>query len=180
MKTIILVANKDEASHIRDLESDTCNIIITGEGRTNVITTIARALKDGKITDNDTIINIGYAGAYGYEKGDIVYVDRVEPFTPSKTIIEPPMTLNNDVEKMKSIFISGQCLTADNFVEIDDINPDLPKQFVCDMELYWISLMLNNVIPLKIVSDNLKYAEYTEANFERSWEKIRNVLKELL
>ena len=179
MKNIILVANNDEAKHIKDLESDNCKIIITGEGRSNVITTIARQIKDRHITDDDMIINVGYVGSPRLYKGEIVCINKVQPFIPSLSIIEPSMDLVTD--KITSLKFT-QCYTSDNFVNKEDYENNNITDFnsVCDMELYWITLMLNNVLSIKIVSDNCDYDDYTQADFKESWETVRNKLKEIL
>lgn len=185
-KTIILVANEDEANHLKDLvfnhtpEHEVC-ILITGEGRTNVIRTLSQKILDGFITSNDKIINVGYVGAKGIKTGEIVKIGSVQHFIPSHTIKETTIYLDgkysNDSYLNK---YNVSCYTGDNFVEYDDIGPWFPDEFVCDMELYYIALMFPEVISFKIVSDTLDYDEYKKADFEESWMKVVKTLKEML
>ena len=172
MKTVILVANQDEANHLKDFGF---NIIITGEGRSNVIKTVAELLKNDVIEIGDRIINVGYVGAKGFDKGSIVQVGCVEHFIPSETIKESCISVNCPFS-----FEKVGCFTADNFIEYDDINPWMPDKFVCDMELYYITLMLPTVSSIKIVSDTLDYDEYKEADFKESWEIVNNELKSII
>ena len=177
MKTFILMANNDEAKHLQDLEIENNNvgIIITGEGRSNVIKEITRCIRYGIIGKDDRVINIGYVGSKGYDKGSIVTVGCVEHLIPSKTIKESCIALNC----VEGLEVAG-CFTADNFVGQDDINPWMPEKFVCDMELYYLALMFPGIMSIKIVSDSLDYDEYTNANFEESWATVRNKLKEIV
>ena len=174
--TIILVANNDEARKLssKDLK---CDILITGEGRSNVIRTLAGCLKEGIITDDKTIINVGYVGAKGIEPGTVVKIGAVEPYISSETIKENCIFLKN----IKANLSCQGCFTADNFVKAsDDRVADLPKECVIDMELYYIALMFPYVNSYKIVSDELNYDEYTEASFEESWNKVKEYIKENL
>lgn len=175
MKTIILIANDDEAKHLKNLECNICKIIITGEGRSNVIKSLAEKIKDGTIEITDRIINVGYVGGCGFNKGDIVYVNEVQHFIPSVTIKELPIQFN-----YLTRFIPAKCFTADNFVDSESVGPWMPEKYVCDMELYYIALMFPNVISYKIVSDELNYAQYTEASFKESWIKVEEYIKENL
>ena len=180
MKTVIIVANDDEANHLKDLvfnhtPGKPVSILITGEGRSNVIRTIAEKLINGYIEFDDRIINVGYVGAYGFKKGDIVCINEVQHLIPSKTIKELPIKFN-----LLTKFQPAECFTSDNFVDADDIDPWMPEKFVCDMELYYIALMFPNVISYKIVSDTLNYDEYKEENFDKSWKMVKEYIKENL
>ena len=176
--TFILVANEDEANHLKDL-SDI--IIITGEGRTNVIKTLSKCILDGKIKKDDKIINVGYVGAKSIEKGTVVKIGSVEHFIPSHTIKENIIYLDGKHIKGSDIeYYNVSCYTGDNFVEYDDIGPWLPETFVCDMELYYIALFFPDVVSFKIVSDTLDYDEYTKADFQESWKKVIKELKEII
>ena len=179
MKTCLLVANEDEAKHLSELVNQTPGhevmIMITGEGRSNLIKSVTEALRNDIIKNDDKIINVGYVGAKGFEKGSIVTIGCVEHFTPSKTIKENCIALNCCDE-----FQIAGCFTADNFVDEEDIDPWIPDKFVCDMELYYLALMFPSIMSIKIVSDELNFDEYKEANFEKSWEIVRNKLKEIV
>ena len=54
MKTCILVANEDEAKHILPIltENKNAQIIVIGEGRSNVLRNISEKLKDGVISSD--------------------------------------------------------------------------------------------------------------------------------
>ena len=65
----------------------------------------------------------------------------------------------------------------------------MPDKFVCDMELYYISLFFPEVISYKIVSDELNLDDYKNVSlkyfekkqlFDNAWEKVRNELKEII
>ena len=151
MKTIILVANQDEANHLSDLvfnhtQDHEVSILITGEGRTNVIRTVSEKLRDGYIECDDRFINVGFVGAKGIDKGTVIKVGVVEHFIPSHTIKENCIGLNVS----KSDLECYGCFTADNFIDKDDVNPDMPNKFVCDMELYYLALMLPEIYSFKI------------------------------
>lgn len=172
MKTCIIVANADEANHIRPIVQNNRNVqmIIIGEGRSHVISTLANRLKDRTFEAGDQIINVGYVGANGYKKGSILRVASVRHLLPSKTISEP--TINLKVTNFDNEL--ANCYTADNFINKNDI--DIKDSCIIDMELYYIALMFPEVISLKIVSDELNFDDYKEANFEDSWTKIREIL----
>ncbi len=176
MKTFILVANKDEANHLNQIaqENQNVQILIVGEGRSHVISDLANNLKNGTFTSNDRIINVGYVGANGLKKGSVVTIEKVQHLFPSKTINESEIVLskpNCDTECIK-------CYTADNFVNKDDV--DIKDACVIDMELYYIALIFPEVVSIKIVSDELNYNDYKVANFNESWEKVRNIIKKMI
>lgn len=165
MKTCILVANEDEARHLHEITRDSTRtqIIIVGEGRSQVIATLARCLKDGTIASDDRLINVGYVGANGYHKGDVVRVKSVRHLYPSTTICEPALTL-----PYTSDTPVAECYTADNFVNKDGF--DMTLRGVIDMELYYMALMFPDVRSIKIVSDELDYHDYKAADLEQSWQ----------
>ena len=45
------------------------------------------------------------------------------------------------------------------------------------MELYYIALMFPNVLSIKVVSDELNYNDYKQADFKKSWETVNTILK---
>ena len=180
MKTVIIVANEEEAKNLSELvfnhtPDKEVMILITGEGRTNVIKMLSEKLKNGTIKPNDRIINVGYVGAYGFKKGDIVCIHKVQHFNPSNYVKERPLELN-----VNSKYSLTECFTSDNFVDTDYVNPNMPDKFVCDMELYYIALMFPDVISYKIVSDELNYEDYKKASFNESWINLKEYIKENL
>ena len=176
MKTCILVANADEANHIRPILQETQNvrIIIVGEGRSHVIASLSNGLKEGIFEVGDQIINVGYVGANGYKKGNILTVGSVRHLLPSKTISEPVINLKN-INFDREL---ANCYTADNFVNKGDI--DIKNTCIVDMELYYIALMFPEVISIKIVSDELNFNDYQAADFEDSWQKVRETIKKII
>ena len=175
MKTVILVANDDEAEQLSDIFEDNVEILITGEGRSNVIKSLSDKIKQGYIENNDKIINIGYVGSKGLKKGSVLKINSVEPYMPSETIEESKIDMTISENDLESV----SCYTADDFVESSDSNViNLPSKCVIDMELYYIALMFPNVISYKIVSDTLNYNDYKTANFEESWNNIKTILTE--
>lgn len=167
-KNFILVANEDEANQIGSFKNS--QVIIIGEGRSKVISTLSKLLKKGNFKSGDKIINVGYVGGNGYKKGEVVKIGKVRHLFSSKTINEPILNLQtiNPDDKI------ANCCTADNFVNKNDI--DINSPCVVDMELYYIALMLPETMSIKIVSDELNYSEYTNANFKESWQKVRNLI----
>ena len=175
MKTIILVANDDEAKRLSDIFEDNVEILITGEGRSNVIKSLSDKIKQGYIENDDRIINIGYVGSKGLKKGSVLKINSVEPYIKSETIEETKIDITISENDLESV----SCYTADDFVESSDSSViHLPSKCVIDMELYYIALMFPNVISYKIVSDTLNYNDYKKANFEESWNNIKTILTE--
>lgn len=172
MKTYILVANADEAHHLESFvqKNPHIQLMITGEGRSRVIATLAQCLKEGKITPDDRLINVGYVGAQGYKKGQVVIVKTVGHLFPSTTINEPRLCL----EKGAAV----DCYTADNFVNKDTFS--MNAKGVIDMELYYIALMFPKVISIKIVSDELDYNDYKQANFEKAWAQVQKKIESIV
>lgn len=167
-KNFILVANEDEARQVGLFKNT--QVIIIGEGRSKVISTLSNLLKEGILKSGDKIINIGYVGGNGYKKGEVVQIGKVRHLFPSKTISEPSFilqTINSDNK-------IANCCTADNFVNKDDI--DINSPCVIDMELYYIALMLPQTISIKVISDELNYSEYANSNFKESWGKVRDII----
>ena len=164
---IILVAMEKEAQYI---DCPNAKVIVTGIGLNNVVKTLSRALIHGKISKNDSIINVGYAGSSCFSVGDIVAVNCVRRLSPSTTVEEDtyPLTL-----KLDSVNKIAPCYTADDFFEGDNVIP------LVDMELYYIRAFFNNLISFKIVSDNLNAKVYEEFNPEEAWKKMNIILNEL-
>lgn len=160
---IILCAMQKEAVNINCPEA---LIFQTGIGASNVI----KRLQKLKVTEQDKIINIGYAGSTIFKVGEIKTVNTVCKLHPSRTIEEKQQFLTpvRGIEETN-------CFTVDNFHEDEDI--DIP---LIDMELYYISLIYPQVQSIKIVSDNAHYLSYKTFNAEQSWGKINEILKELV
>ena len=179
-KFIVLVANEDEANKSQ-LKNENCEMIVMGEGRVNTIKTLTKCLKEGRIGDSDTIVNIGYVGAKGFQKGDVLVVDEVGLFKPSTYIKEENIRMYNGKTLPDALqgFTHTNCFSSQDFVKADEA-PLLPDKCVCDMELYWIGLMFPNVMSIKIVSDTLNYDDYKVAQFQQSWQDVSLAVKDLI
>ena len=179
-KFVILVANEDEANKSQ-LKDENCEIVVMGEGRVNTIKTLTKCLKEGRITDLDTIVNIGYVGAKGFQKGDVLVVDEAGLFKPSTYIKEENIRLYNGKTFPDPVqgFMHTNCFSSQDFVKSEDAHL-LPEKCICDMELYWIALIFPNVISVKIVSDTLNYDDYKVAQFHQSWQDVSLAIKNLI
>lgn len=167
MTNIILVAMEKEAQYI---DCPNAKVIVTGIGVNNVVKTLSRALIEGKISENDKIINVGYAGSRCFNVGDIVAVNRVRRLTPSTTVVEDTYPINLYVGNIYNV---APCYTADDFCEDNKAIP------LVDMELYYIRAFFKNLMSFKIVSDNLSEKAYEEFNPDKAWEKINKILNEI-
>ena len=179
MNTII-VAMPNEAERLIDklgLKSFGCyykgeqfKLLVTGIGVSNVIKSVAEAMNTKFINEEDSIINVGYAGAKGIRIGDIVQVSKCERFRPSHTVKEDDCTLKTlfrDIDCVK-------CFTNDDFVE-DDNEHD---KVVYDMELYYLCRFFTKPISsIKVVSDNLDYHAYEAFDAVDCWDKVIELLK---
>lgn len=117
------------------------------------------------ITNNDTIVNIGYCGA----TADI----------PVGSIIEPSIVydaISGDSARINKIFGCEdiKCFTANEFVT----SPIEDCKNIYDMELYKLAkLPHKNIYSLKIVSDNLNEHDCEQYNDKEAWNKIKNILE---
>lgn len=117
-----------------------------------------------EITDEDTIVNIGYCGAYK---------------VPVGTIIEPSIVScakSGATAKIDKIFGCKdiKCYTADDFVT----EPIVDCESIYDMELFKLSqLPHKHIYSLKIVSDNLNEHDCEQYNDKDVWEKINKILE---
>lgn len=130
-------------------------ILVTGVGAINVM----HVLRD--VPRNSQIINIGYAGSANYEIGSVVSVTEVRLNHPCVTYPEPKLLLNivnDDYLKVPSTCQKSVCYSNTDFVLQSDY-----KDCVFDMELAYIAAMgFENLVSLKIVSDNLSLHDYRE------------------
>lgn len=164
---VILVAMEKEAQYIN---CPNAKVIVTGIGVNNVIKTLSQAIMNKEISEKDTIINVGYAGSTCFNIGDIVRVNGVKRFKPSRTITEEAYPL--EIGPFSNDKVAG-CYTADDFIED---TKDIP---LVDMELFYIRAFFDNLIAFKIVSDNLSEKDYEEFNPQMAWESMNNILNEI-
>ena len=131
------------------------DIIVTGVGAINVM----HSLRD--IPRNAQIINIGYAGSANYEINSIVRVSEARLNHPCVTYPEPELLLkllDDNCLKDSTSCIESMCYSNTDFVLQSDY-----KDCVFDMELAYIAAMgFENLVALKIVSDNLSLHDYRE------------------
>ena len=144
---------KDGQWHMAD--GSVWDIIVTGVGAINVVKT----LRD--IPRNAQIINIGYAGSANYEIGSVVCVREARLNHPCVTYPEPQLLLKpvpSSWLKEPSKCIESVCYSNTDFVLQSDY-----KDCAFDMELAYIAASgFENLVSLKIVSDNLSLHDYRE------------------
>ena len=87
---VILVAMEKEAQYIK---CPNAKVIVTGIGRHNIIKTLCRAIIHGKVSENDTFINIGYAGSTCFNIGEVVAVRSIKRLRPDLTVTEDAVPL---------------------------------------------------------------------------------------
>lgn len=129
-----------------------CEII--GIGGTNI----------PEIEETDIIVNVGYCGATGMRPGTIV-----EPCISVDLSDDSVVELEKHFEVQRAV-----CYTSDEFVT----EPVTEEAAVYDMELSKLAKMkCAGLYVLKIVSDNLNEKDCEAFNSERSWERVRTILK---
>ena len=165
MRKIIVCAMESEAEHLRELGFD---VYVTGVGVLNVVRTIGALLSIGKILPTDQIINVGYAGSTVFSVGEVVSVRKCRRYKQPKAIKENEFFLKTIKGCKKAI-----CLTADDFVE------DEARYQAVDMELAYICTLFDNVISLKIISDNGDYLQYEDFSDAEAWKRVGLILKGL-
>jgi hypothetical protein len=130
-------------------------IIVTGVGAINVM----KKLHD--LPRNSQIINMGYAGSANYEIGSVVCVKEAKLNHPCVSYPEPQLllkTMPSEWLKAPSECLVSVCYSNTDFVLQSDY-----KNCVFDMELAYIAAMgFENLVSLKIVSDNLSLHDYRE------------------
>lgn len=153
---LIICAEMEEVKHIK---CDKAKFLITGVGFKNVINSPII-----KINKHDLVLNIGYAGSSKYKQGEVISVDNVKHYSKNFQQKEiKPISLLSDI-----------CYTSDVFIQ--NAEKEIP---LVDMELYYLRLIYPQIQSLKIISDNLSYNEYKQANFEKSWELVNKFLNKV-
>lgn len=142
---MIIVVATDKESELAAERFPNAQIIKTGVGALNVIST----LKD--IDKNEELLNFGHVGSNMLPIGTEVKIGESKLYHPHVGYDEPSYTLNDG---------NTTCYTSNDFVLNTDI---VDRPVVFDMELAFIlALGFNNVKSIKIVSDNLNLGEYEE------------------
>ena len=165
---VILVAMDKEAQYI---DCPNANVIVTGIGCNNVIRTLSRAIIHGKVSANDTFINVGYAGSTCFNIGEVVAVR-------STKRLKADLTVENEAYPlMYETFnecLYAPCYTIDEFYEGNKAIP------LVDMELYYIKALCHNLISYKIVSDNCSSNDYDSFEPQKAWDKLNNILNKIV
>lgn len=138
-----------EAAHI-----DVNNKYVVGINATDMIETTAE----------DTIVNIGYCGAYNVPVGTIIEPSEVYDINSGET------ARINKIFNCEDI----KCYTSNEFVT----EPVEEYPSIYDMELFKLTQYPHKRIhALKIVSDNLNEDDCEQYNDAEVWEKIKQILE---
>ena len=143
---LVVIAQPEELTLVKELGFENEPIIITGVGGMNVI----NAMKD--LPKDTEILNIGYCGSNKYSVGTIVEVTMVKTEHQKAKFAEPfnYLQVKNNYDDVCICYTSSDFVTETN------------KKDACvfDMELAYIRSMFNNVRSIKVVSDNLNKKQY--------------------
>lgn len=140
-------------------------VFVTGIGCINVIKTLSRLIKKGEIKYGDRVINIGYAGSSCLPIGSIVQINKCHRLNKSKTVKEATFYLSDCFD-----LDNYECTTSDDFVEDGAFA-------VADMELAYICAFFDDVVSLKIISDNINLTEYNSFDSKKTWKKLNKIIK---
>ena len=133
-------------------------------GEIDVIGINAVDLEQVKSTEEDILVNIGYAGGYKIPVG---------------TLVEPSFVLDVqtwEAARIDPVFLleHRMCLTSNTFVE----SPIYDGPSLYDMELFKImSLPHKRVHSIKIISDNLCEKDCEEFNSDAAWKLAAELIK---
>ena len=134
------------------------------DGQVDIIGIGAVDLDESKYTDEDILVNIGYAGGYKIPVGNL---------------IEPAYAMDVKTWKAEPIdrvfFIERRmCLTSDRFIE----EPMSETPHLYDMELFKIARLPHKRIhAIKIISDNLNERDCEEFDGESSWKRAMSFIR---
>jgi hypothetical protein len=161
---------KQELSCMNLWSNDVFQLIVTGAGVNNVISSLSKAISLGILNSDVNIINVGYAGAKGIDVGCVVNVKACSCF-------EFPTKANTSVKNHVKLSDEGyNCYTSIDFVEKAD---NVEEKALFDMELAYIArFVYRSLYSIKIVSDNLDYDDFKEFNGEESWKKAIDKIEE--
>jgi len=166
---------KQELSCINLWSNDVFQLIVTGAGVNNVISSLSKAISLGILNSDVNIINVGYAGAKGIDVGCVVNVKACSCF-------EFPTKANTNVKNYVKLSDEGyHCYTSIDFVEKADVEKadNVEEKALFDMELAYIArFVYRSLYSIKIVSDNLDYNGFKEFNGEESWKKVIDKIEE--
>lgn len=184
MEALFVVAEMQEAKHLIEYykmkkqelscidlwSNDAFQLIVTGAGVNNVISSLSKAISLGILDSDVNIINVGYAGAKGIDVGGVVNVKACSCF-------EFPTKANTGVKNHVKLCDEGyNCYTSIDFVEKAD---NIEEKALFDMELAYIArFVYRSLYSIKIVSDNLDYDGFKEFDGEEAWKKAIDKIEE--
>lgn len=134
------------------------------KGQIDIIGIGATNLDASKYSEEDILVNIGYAGGYKIPIGHLI-----EPAYAMyiKTWQALPIDRVFYIERR-------MCLTSDEFVK----EPMSETPHLYDMELYKIATIPHKrVHAIKIISDNLDERDCEEFNSEDAWERAMSFVR---
>lgn len=162
----IIVATDEEYVFIKSHFANQYEIIQTGAGGPNTVTT----LKD--LDKSEPVLSIGFAGSNNLEVGTVAIIKDVALYHPNRTFEEKIYHLEHNIpdDILRTLIDSGKpqrvlreapvtCLTSNDLIE----NTNIEEPVVFDMELVYLpALGFEHVSAIKIVSDNLNLHEYAK------------------
>ena len=161
---------KQELSCIDLWSNDAFQLIVTGVGVNNVISSLSKAISMGILDSDVNIINVGYAGAKGIDIGCVVNIKACSCF-------EFPIKANTGVKNYVKLSDEGyNCYTSIDFVEKAD---NIEEKALFDMELAYIArFVYNSLYSIKIVSDNLSYDGFKSFDGNKAWKEVIEKIEE--
>ena len=148
-------------------------LLQTGIGVTHVVQTLVDAIFKKYISPEEdiTYINIGYVGSMYFEVGSIVQPMIINMIPEPEKVKNITTTIF--AEKYFDEYETAKCVTANDFVETNII-PE--GNVVCDMEAYYVGIIIPHCHYIKIVSDNLSMEAF-DSNIKKqilanSWASI--------
>lgn len=152
---LLVVATDEEYEKVKNRAP--FKVLKTGIGYNNVINSL-KGLNPKKVK----LYNVGYVGSNFIKRGTLVKVKNSYNFHEHTTFPENSYNLGGTTD----------CYTSSDFV----VKTNLTEPVVFDMELNAICAFGFEVESYKIVSDNLSLEEYEEADFEKSWKEVLNLI----
>lgn len=134
------------------------------DGQIDILGIGAENLDESKYTEDDILVNIGYAGGYKIPVGNLI-----EPAYAMDVITWKALPIDR-------VFMIERrmCLTSPTFVE----KPMSETPHLYDMELFKIAkLPHRRVHSIKIISDNLNERDCEEFNDEDAWRRTMTFVR---
>ena len=153
-KIWFVFAMQREADKLNIKETDDVKKFVVGISCTDALP---------ETSDDDIIINIGYAGSNNLAVGSIV--------EPSKVI----KLDTGECEKVDNVFDcpTYPCYTSNDFVT----ETDIVESCIFEMELFMLTkLKCKSLHAIKIVSDNLNLHDCEAYNDDIAWAKVKDIV----